>query len=98
MEIENRRGRRDIVNANRIKPYVGRDNSDTALDHRNREGRPNTDTADTAGQLQESTAEHEPPCDSDDEEFFDALDTTPSDRLPTSGRDRRCIPTTTTTE
>lgn len=86
-EIENRRGCRDIVNINRIKPYVGHDNLDTALDH-NREGC--TDNG-TAGQLQESTAEHEPPLDSGDNEFFDALHTAPSDHLSTIGRDRRRI-------
>ncbi|KAL1470638.1 hypothetical protein MTO96_040320 [Rhipicephalus appendiculatus] len=46
-EIENRGGRRDIVNIRRIKPYVRRDDSDNNPEH-NHEERTTTGTADAA--------------------------------------------------
>ncbi|KAL1415385.1 hypothetical protein MTO96_029452 [Rhipicephalus appendiculatus] len=77
-EVENRRGRRDIVNISRLKPYHSRAESAPAEDEATqpaspvhaRDAQAPNDARSDAGDAKD---------DSDDEEFHDALDKPPED-------------------
>ncbi|KAK8760779.1 hypothetical protein V5799_027954 [Amblyomma americanum] len=91
-EVENRRGRRDIVNVNRIKPYVDlEDNAATSPEERNSEECATI----SAQRMQRSHAQKRAQMSSHlvtVTRFFDASDTVPCDNaITTSERTRRHI-------
>ncbi|KAL1445415.1 hypothetical protein MTO96_045031 [Rhipicephalus appendiculatus] len=77
-EVENRRGRRDIVNISRLKPYHSRAESAPAEDEATQPASPvNARDAQAPSDARSDAGDAKD--DSDDEEFHDALDKLPED-------------------